>query len=137
MVDGCNGFVAEALCFVVGVPAVSSEVQNLFTFLCLKTYKQPFRSLDCFDFLHNSPSLPQPFVGQRVECIGFQTPDPVVESRTQDMSRSHLPQQHSPARLRPSATSRPSCPRLSMIFSLWQSRAPGWVQGWPRVGGIG
>ena len=44
--------------------------------------------------LYHSPSLPQPSSGQSVECIGCQSPNPVVELGAQAMSTSHWPQQH-------------------------------------------
>ena len=63
--------------------------------------------------LHHSPSLLQPPAGQSGECIGCQSPDPVVESEAQVMSMSHWPQQHLPV------TSE-----LSIRFSYWQSGVP-------------
>ena len=79
---------------------------------------------------HHSPSLPQPSAGQSGECIGCQSPAPVIESRTQVIvSVSQRPQQHW------ETNGDCSVPPL-LSSSYWQSWIPaGAKQRWPRLGG--
>ena len=91
-------------------------------------------SKDCFqkktqeiEIIPHSPSLPQPSAEHSVVCIGCQSPAPVTELCPQVMSTSHWPQQQVP-----------TTPRwMSIKFSLWQSRPPGIVHGWPGDGRSG
>ena len=91
--------------------------------------KRSLSSLKCH--LRHSPSLPQSS-GQSGECLGCQSPDPVVESGAQVIvSVSQRPQQHLETN---GDCSVPPLPPSSYL----QSRAPaGATQGWPGVGGRG